>query len=302
MKDSTESILENYYIYLRLEKGLSENTLFAYKRDISKLHSYLSNLNIELEAVDAVVLHHFIKWMGETQIKATSQARILSGVRSFYQYLIHENIIQSDPTILIEMPCVGSRLPTVLTVEEIDRMIREIDLSKPDGQRNRAIIEVLYGCGLRVSELVNLKMSELYTDEQFLMVTGKGNKQRLVPISPLALNEIEKYKYDRNQCPIKKGEEDFLFLNRFGHRLTRVMIFYIIKKHAELAGISKQISPHTLRHSFATHLLEGGANLRVIQEMLGHESISTTEIYTHLDTDFLRSEIMSCHPRNNEKS
>jgi len=302
MKNSSKPIVENYYIYLRLEKGLSENTLFAYKRDLSKLHTFLFKQKIELEAVDIATLHQFVIWLGETRIKPRSQARILSGIRSFYQYLLHEDIIQSDPTTMIDMPSIGNRLPSVLTVEEIDQMIRVIDLSKPDGQRNRAIMEVLYGCGLRVSELVNLKMSELYMDEQFLMVTGKGNKQRLVPISSVALKEIEKYKYDRNQCPIKKGEEDILFLNRFGHRLTRVMVFYIIKKHAGLAGISKQISPHTLRHSFATHLLEGGANLRVIQEMLGHESITTTEIYTHLDTDYLRSEIMSCHPRNNKRS
>ena len=302
MNNTSRPIIENYYIYLRLEKGLSENTLSAYKRDISKLQSFLSKQNIELEAVDSDLLHQFVIWMAETRIKPRSQARILSGLRSFYHFLLHEDVIQSDPTTMIDMPNIGSRLPSVLTVEEIDRMIRVIDLSKPDGQRNRAIIEVLYGCGLRVSELVNLKMSELYLDEQFLMVIGKGNKQRLVPISSVAIKEIEKYKFDRNQLPIKKGEEDVLFLNRLGHRLTRVMVFYIIKKHAGLAGITKQISPHTLRHSFATHLLEGGANLRVIQEMLGHESITTTEIYTHLDTDYLRSEIMSCHPRNNKRS
>ncbi len=302
MKYNTNPIINNYFSYLRLEKGLSENTLSAYKRDITKLHIFLSQYNVEFEAVDSYLLHQFVIWMGETLIKPRSQARILSGLRSFYHFLLHEDIIQTDPTVMIDMPNIGSRLPSVLTVDEIDRMIGVVDLSKPDGQRNRAIIEVLYGCGLRVSELVNLKISELYLDEQFLMVIGKGNKQRLVPISSVAIKEIEKYKYDRNQLDIKKGEEDILFLNRFGHRLTRVMVFYIIKKHAGLAGITKQISPHTLRHSFATHLLEGGANLRVIQEMLGHESITTTEIYTHLDTAYLRSEIMSCHPRNNKRS
>jgi len=302
MKNNPKPIIDNYYIYLRLEKGLSENTLSAYKRDISKLHGFLSKQKIEFEAVDSDLLHQFVIWMGETEIKPRSQARILSGLRSFYHFLLHEDIIQTDPTAMIDMPNIGSRLPSVLTVDEIDRMIGAIDLSKPDGQRNKAIIEVLYGCGLRVSELVNLKISELYLEEQFLMVIGKGNKQRLVPISSVAIKEIEKYNYDRIQLHIKKGEEDILFLNRFGHRLTRVMVFYIIKKHAGLAGITKTISPHTLRHSFATHLLEGGANLRVIQEMLGHESITTTEIYTHLDTDYLRSEIMSCHPRNNKRS
>lgn len=294
----TAVIAKQYYSYLRLEKGLSENTLLAYKQDLNKLLSFIEKEGLNVLTVDSDSLHRFLQSLNDLQIKPRSQARILSGIRSFYHFLLMGNKIENDPTELLDMPNLGTRLPFYLSLNEIDRMIATIDLSLPEGQRNRAILEVLYGCGLRVSELINLKISDLFLEDEYLIVTGKGNKQRLVPLSKSAISEIKKYMLDRNLLSIKRGEEDILFLNRFGKRLTRVMIFYIIKKHADLANINKPISPHTLRHSFATHLLEGGANLRVIQELLGHESLSTTEIYTHLDIDFLRSEILRFHPRN----
>lgn len=300
-KDRKTTLVEQYFAYLRLEKGLSFNTLQAYQRDLGKLTDFLHGTDKEVITVTSDDLHEFIVWLGKQQIKPRSQARILSGLRSFYHFLLVEDYIQNDPTELIDMPYTDSKLPVFLTVEEVNRMLASIDLSLPAGQRNKAILEVLYSCGLRVSELVNLKLSDIYFEEEFISVTGKGNKQRLVPLSSVAIREIRFYLTDRNLLPIKKGEEDILFLSKFGKRLTRVMIFYIIKEHAEKAGIDKTISPHTLRHSFATHLLEGGANLRIIQEMLGHESISTTEIYTHLSTDFLRSEILRFHPRNNRE-
>ena len=239
--------------------------------------------------------------MQQDKVQPRTQARIISGIKSFYEFLLLENYITHNPTELIEGPKTGLKLPEVLTVKEIDLLSSSFDLSQPEGQRNKAIIEVMYGSGLRVSELINLKLSQIYPKEEFIIIEGKGDKQRLVPISQTALHEINLYLQDRNKLDVKKGDEDILFLNRRGGRLTRVMIFYIIRNQCKKCGISKKISPHTLRHSFATHLLEGGANLRAIQQMLGHESITTTEIYTHMDNEFLRSEILTHHPRNIHK-
>lgn len=298
-----EPIVKQYYSYLRFEKGLSDNTFMAYKQDLNKLIAYADKNNINVMQFTSEDLHSFICQL-EMNHKMTSrsQARILSGIRSFYHYLMLTHKIEKNPTEVIDMPYWGTRLPIYLTLEEIDRIIATVDLSTLEGQRNRTILEILYSCGLRVSELVNLKISDLFLDEEYVMVTGKGNKQRLVPLSKSVIAEIKKYLLDRYQLPAKRGEEDILFLNRFGKRLTRVMIFYIIKKHAEMADIKKIISPHSFRHSFATHLLEGGADLRIIQELLGHESITTTEIYTHMDMDYLRSEILRFHPRNRDRN
>lgn len=298
-----ETIVKQYYSYLRFEKGLSDNTFMAYKQDLNKLIAYADKNNINVMQLTSEDLHSFICQL-EMNHKMTSrsQARILSGIRSFFHYLMLTHKIEKNPTEVIDMPYWGTRLPIYLTLEEIDRIIATVDLSTLEGQRNRTILEILYSCGLRVSELVNLKISDLFLDEEYVMVTGKGNKQRLVPLSKSVIAEIKKYLLDRYQLPAKRGEEDILFLNRFGKRLTRVMIFYIIKKHAEMADIKKVISPHSFRHSFATHLLEGGADLRIIQELLGHESITTTEIYTHMDMDYLRSEILRFHPRNRDRN
>ena len=247
-------------------------------------------------------LHNFVCILHDLGMAPSSQARIISGLKMFFKFLKMEGYIDKNPTLLLETPRLGRHLPTVLSVEEIDAMIEAIDMSKAEGQRNRAIIETLYGCGLRVSELVDLRISNIYANEGYVIVIGKGNKQRLVPISPVALEEINKYMVnDRGSVPVKRGSEDIVFLNRLGNKLTRVMIFYIIKSLCEATGIKKTISPHTLRHSFATHLLEGGANLRAIQQMLGHESITTTEIYVHIDRTFLRDEILHYHPRNIKK-
>ena len=284
--------------YLRLERGLSENTGESYGYDITKFMDYLQGRKsvVEVEADD---LHEFVCCLQDLGVSVASQARIISGIKSFYKFLKLEGFIDKNPTTLLETPHRGRQLPTVLTVEEIDAVIECIDMSKPEGIRNRAIIETLYGCGLRVSELVDLRISNIYADEGYVVVIGKGDKQRLVPISQVALDLIEEYRVsERAALSIKQGEEDFVFLNRRGSRLSRVMIFYIIKDLCELAGIKKNVSPHTLRHSFATHLLEGGANLRAIQQMLGHESITTTEIYVHVDRSFLREEILNHHPRN----
>jgi integrase/recombinase XerD len=257
-----------------------------------------SEKNIDIFTLSYDDLQHFVAQLNDLGITARSQARIISGIKSFYRFLFTEKLIENDPTELLESPKIGYKLPEVLTVGEINRMIDSIDLSKPEGHRNRAMLEVLYSCGLRVSELVSLKFSEVYFDEQFVIVRGKGDKQRLVPISQKALDEIRNYLLVRRLMKVKKGFEDILFLNRRGAGLTRIMVFHIIKGQVQLAGIAKNISPHTLRHSFATHLLEGGANLRAIQMMLGHESITTTEIYTHIDREFLRKEIITHHPRN----
>jgi len=294
-----KTAIEEFDIYLRLEKGLTENSIESYIRDVGKLHYYslsaLSNKKpSDLEIND---LQDFIFWINEMGIAESSQARTLSGIKAFYRFLVADDSTLSDPTELLEGPRLPRKLPDVLAVHEIDQMICAIDLSKAEGQRNKAIIEVLYSCGLRVSELVNLKLSCLYLDEGYIRVIGKGRKERLVPISQKAIKEIEMYKQDRNSMEVKKGAEDILFLNRRGNKLTRVMIFTIVKNLAEAAGLEKKVSPHTFRHSFATHLVDGGADLRAVQDMLGHESIITTEIYTHLDREYLRSTIMQFHPR-----
>ena len=291
-------VLKQYSAYLLLERGLSNNTREGYLNDVKKLLNYLNENNLSLKDVSLDHLHNFIATLHDLGISSRSQARIISGIKSFFRFLKLENHIDTNPTLLLESPRVGRKLPEVLSIEEIDEMISCIDLSANEGQRNRAIIETLYSCGLRVSELINLEINKIFLEEEYIVIKGKGNKERIVPISPTAIHEIKLYLDDRRQLDIKPGEENILFLNRRGRRLTRVMIFYIIKQLAELANIRKEISPHTLRHSFATHLLEGGANLRAIQQMLGHESISTTEIYIHIDRTRLREEILTFHPRN----
>ena len=298
-KEQQALIIRKYQQYLKLEKSLSPNTLEAYLTDLDKLLSFLTLEGIDILDVCLADLQRFAASLHDIGIHPRSQARILSGIKSFFRFLIMADYLEADPSELLESPNIGFKLPEVLTVEEIDRIIATVDRSKAEGQRNRAILETLYSCGLRVSELVNLKLSDLYFDEGFIKVEGKGNKQRLIPISPRAINEIKLYFTDRNQIEVKSGHEDFVFISlRRGKRLSRIMIFHMIKELAQQASITKNISPHTFRHSFATHLLEGGANLRAIQCMLGHESIATTEIYTHIDRNVLRSEIIEHHPRN----
>lgn len=296
--EKTDKILVKYRQYLKLEKSLSDNTVDAYLTDLDKLLAYLTLENINILDVPLENLEDFSAGLHDIGIHPRSQARILSGIRSFYRFLIMEDYLESDPTELLESPQTGFKLPEVMTVEEIDLLIGSIDRGTKEGQRNRAILETLYSCGLRVSELCNLKLSELYFEEGFIKVEGKGSKQRLVPISPRAIKEIRLYFTDRNLMKIKPGFEDFVFISNFGKNISRIMVFHIIKELAERIGLKKKISPHTFRHSFATHLLEGGANLRAIQCMLGHESIGTTEIYTHIDRNMLRSEIIEHHPRN----
>jgi len=290
---------KGYKAWLRLEKSLSENSVEAYLRDVDKLTEYLQASNQLIQPADVTLQHlqHWVKWVGELGMTATSQARMLSGIRSFYKYCLIEQIVKTDPALLIEAPKTRRKLPDVLSFEEIESVIAEIDQSKPEGGRNKAILETMYSCGLRVSEVVNLKISGLYLDVGFIRVIGKGDKERLIPIGREASKYIRIYKEDIrvHQQPVN-GFEDILFLNRNGRNLSRVMIFYIIKDLANKAGITKHISPHTFRHSFATHLVEGGADLRAVQEMLGHESITTTEIYTHLDRDFLRDTLQRFHP------
>jgi len=287
-----------YHTYLQLEKSLSPHSVEAYSDDLNKLTAYLRVAGKKPEDATLDDLQEMIAGLHEIGIGPRSQARIVSGIKSFYRFLSLENYIGKDPTELLESPKIGLKLPDFLTVSEINSIVESIDRSLPEGQRNRAIVETLYSCGLRVSELIGLRFSDLYLEEGFIKVEGKGRKQRLVPISPVAIKEINLYLSDRNLLSIKKGFEDVLFLSRRGTSLSRIMIFHIIKVQTESAGIRKTVSPHTFRHSFATHLLEGGANLRAIQQMLGHEKIATTEIYTHLDRDFLRSEILEHHPRN----
>lgn len=291
-------IIRKYQQYLKLEKALSANTLDAYLTDLNKLLCFLKTENIDMLAVTLDDLQRFAAGLHDIGIHPRSQARILSGIKSFFHFLVMADYREDDPSELLKGPKIGFKLPEVLTVEEIDTIISTVDMSKKEGQRNRAILETLYSCGLRVSELCNLKLSELYFDEGFIKVEGKGSKQRLVPISPRAIKEIKYWLLDRNLGKIKKGFEDYVFLARWGNSISRIMVFHLIKELAEKAGITKNISPHTFRHSFATHLLEGGANLRAIQCMLGHESIATTEIYTHIDRNMLRSEIIEHHPRN----
>lgn len=296
-KDSKD-IVSRYRRYLKLEKGYSVNTLDAYMRDLDKLVRYLAAEQVHVTEVKLEQLEHFAASISDLGIGPRSLARILSGVRQFYRFLVLDGYMEDDPTELLESPKQPNHLPEVLSTAEVDLLEQAIDLSKWEGHRNRAIIEVLFSCGLRVSELINLKLSNLYVDEQFIRVMGKGSKERLVPISPRALEELNYWFSMRNEMSIKPGEEDYVFLNRRGHHLTRTMILIMIKRYAAEAGIKKTISPHTLRHSFATSLLEGGADLRAIQAMLGHESIGTTEIYTHIDTSTLRQEILEHHPRN----
>ena len=299
MVKKEKNIIDKYIRWLRLEKGLSDNTAEAYLDDLNKLLGFIGDgSDADLLSLTYQDFQQFIARLNDAGISARSQARIISGIKSFYRFLLTEDYLENDPTELLESPKIGMKLPDVLTEKEINNLIDSIDLSRPEGQRNRAMIETLYSCGLRVSELIGLRYSNVYFDEQFIVVNGKGNKQRLVPISSKAINEIRNYLIERNLLKVQKGCEDTLFLNRRGAGLTRVMIFHILKEQARIAGIRKKISPHTLRHSFATHLLEGGANLRAIQMMLGHESITTTEIYTHIDREFLRKEIIEHHPRN----
>ena len=296
--EKTDKILVKYKQYLKLEKSLSDNTVDAYLTDLDKLLAYLTLENINILDVRLENLEDFSAGLHDIGIHPRSQARILSGIRSFYRFLIMEDYLKADPTELLESPQTGFKLPEVMTVEEIDLLIGSIDRSTKEGQRNRAILETLYSCGLRVSELCNLKLSELYFEEGFIKVEGKGSKQRLVPISPRAIKEIRLYFTDRNLMKIKPGFEDFVFISNFGKNISRIMVFHIIKDLAARIGLKKKSSPHTFSPSFATHLLEGGANLRAIQCMLGHESIGTTEIYTHIDRNMLRSEIIEHHPRN----
>ena len=295
---NSKDIVSRYRRYLKLEKGYSANTLDAYMRDVDKLFRYLAVEQVDVLDVKLEDLEHFAAFISDLGIGPRSLARILSGVRQFYRFLVVDGYLEVDPTELLESPKQPDHLPEVLSTAEVDLLEQAIDLSKWEGHRNRAIIEVLFSCGLRVSELTNLKLSNLYIEEQYIRVMGKGAKERLVPISPRALDELSYWFADRNVMKIKPGEEDYVFLNRRGQHLTRTMILIMIKRYAVEAGIKKTISPHTLRHSFATSLLEGGADLRAIQAMLGHESIGTTEIYTHIDTSTLRQEILEHHPRN----
>ena len=297
-KNSQANIVKAYLRYLKLQRGYSPNTLDAYRRDLEKLLVYLDAEDKHVLDVQLKDLQHFAAGLHDIGIHARSQCRILSGVRSFFRFLQLDGYRDEDPTELLESPVLGEHLPEVLTAAEVDALENSIDHSKWEGQRNHAIIEVLFSCGLRVSELVNLKLSDLYLNDRFVRVTGKGSKERLVPISPQAIHQLDLWFKDRNLMKIKPGEEDYVFLNRRGAHLTRTMILIMIKQQAQEAGIRKTISPHTLRHSFATALLEGGADLRAIQAMLGHETIGTTEIYTHIDMTTLRREILLHHPRN----
>ena len=298
MDDQTKKMRRDYLRYLKLQRSMSANTVEAYGRDLDKLLVFLQQSGkapIEVELAD---LQDFAAGLHDIGIGPRSQCRILSGVRSFFRFLVIDGYRDTDPTELLESPVLGEHLPEFLTPQEVDRLEDSIDLSKPEGHRNRAIIEVLFSCGLRVSELINLKFSQVFIDERFLRIMGKGSKERLVPISERALQEISNYMSWRDSLKIKPGEEDYVFLNRRGAHLTRTMILIMLKEQADVAGIHKTISPHTLRHSFATALLEGGADLRVIQALLGHESIGTTEIYTHLSMQTLREEVLLHHPRN----
>jgi len=293
--------IHNFEIFLKLEKSLSPNSVSAYIHDIHMLTQYLDSAHIKKEPakIELSDLRKFVQYISELGVTPRTQARVISGIKAFFIYLMIEEVIEVNPTTLLETPKIGKKLPVVLSVEEIDRLLAAIDLSKPEGQRNKAMLETLYSCGLRVSELINLKISNVYHDLGFLRVVGKGNKERLIPISNKALKEINLYYQDRRRLSnIENSDGNIVFLNRRGKRLTRVMIFTIVKDLANKIRIKKKISPHTFRHSFATHLVEGGADLRAVQEMLGHESILTTEIYTHLDSEYLRDTIIRFHPRS----
>lgn len=291
--------IKDFVSFLKIEKGLAENSILAYQRDIQKLNEFCDSKNLEVSNLELGHLKEFVHTLHDLGLSARSQARIISGVKQFFHFLILEEELSADPSELLELPRIGLKLPEVLEIEEIDALLLAIDLSKNEGHRNRAMLETLYSCGLRVSELVNLRFTDLFFEEGFIRVIGKGNKERLVPVSPTVESEIKLYtQHFRNHQEVKLGNENIIFLNRRGAKLTRVMIFTIIKNLAAEIGLKKTISPHTFRHAFATHLIEGGANLRAIQEMLGHESITTTEIYTHLDQRFMREAIISHHPRN----
>ena len=295
------NIIDKYKTWLRLEKSLSANSIEAYLTDLDKLIRFVESEGKDFATISYQDLQQFVAQLRDIGIHPRSQARIISGIKSFYRFLLLDEYITADPTELLESPKIGLKLPEVLTVNEINDILDTIDLSLPEGQRNRAMLEVLYSCGLRVSELISLRYSDVYFDEGFIRVEGKGSKQRLVPISETAIREIKNYLLDRNRMVVKKGFEDILFLSRRGTALSRIMVFHIIKQQTEIAGVHKNVSPHTFRHSFATHLLEGGANVRAIQEMLGHEKITTTEIYTHIDRQFLRKEILEHHPRSRRR-
>ncbi len=296
-----QGYVDDYAAYLRLQRGLSENTVESYLRDLTHLFNYLPE-NIKTGEIDTLLLHEFMASLHDLGLAPTSQARMVAALKSFFHYLRSEKVIEEDPALLLESPKVGKSLPDVLSVEEIDAMIAALPAEKEESLRNRGIIEMLYGSGMRVSELCNLRLSRISPEERLVIIDGKGAKQRIVPISDVASACIEEYLPERAKLPIKPGEDDILFLNRRGSRLTRVMVFYIIRNLAMEAGIMKRVSPHTLRHSFATHLLEGGANLRAIQQMLGHESIATTEIYLHLDATALRRELLTHHPLYRNKN
>jgi integrase/recombinase XerD len=291
--------IKDFVSFLKIEKGLADNSVFAYQNDVEKLKDFAVSKKLEVEDIQLHHLNEFIRELYDMGLSARSQSRILSGIKQFFNFLVMEDVLAADPSVLLSMPKIGKKLPEVLTIEEIDTMLASVDLSKPEGHRNKAILETLYSCGLRVSELIGLKYEDTFFDEGFIRIIGKGSKQRLVPLSASVVKEIKLYELaTRNHITIQPGHEGYVFLNRRGAQLTRVMIFTIIKNLAEQIGLRKNVSPHTFRHSFATHLLEGGANLRAIQEMLGHESITTTEIYTHLDENYLKEAIISYHPRN----
>src|SRR5690554_714597 len=295
-----KKIYNIYFVnYLKIERGLAENSIFAYQSDLEKLSDFCIARSIAPKEVDLETLKGFVADLYDLGLSARSQARVISGVKQFFDFLVLEGVRDEDPSSLLELPMIGLKLPVFLSIQEIDAMLAAIDLSKPEGHRNKAMLETLYSCGLRVSELINLKFSNIFFNQGFIRVIGKGNKERLVPVSPSVEKEINIYvSGTRNHMNVQKGHEDFVFLNRRGRQLTRVMIFTIVKNLALAIGLKKKVSPHTFRHSFATHLIEGGANLRAIQEMLGHESITTTEIYTHLDQSYIREAITSFHPRN----
>jgi integrase/recombinase XerD len=299
MSLSWKQSIRNFEIYLRLEKSLSENSIEAYLYDILKLEKYFTELD-EITQPASISFHNlreFLSWYSLENNNARSQSRLISGIRAFFRFLLLDGEIEENPSLLLDSPKIGLKLPEVLSIEEIDKIVAAIDLSKGEGHRNKAIIETLYGCGLRVSELVNLRLTDIHYNNEYIIVTGKGNKQRLVPISRKALKEIDIYKYDRNMLQVIR-DQNILFLNRRGGKLTRAMIFTIIRELAAKAGVMKKISPHTFRHSFATHMINAGADLRAVQEMLGHESIMTTEIYTHIDRSFLRDTLILFHPRS----
>lgn len=294
-----ERYIKDFVSFLKIEKGLSENSILAYQNDINKLRDFAEANKLDATEVVDKDISSFLAQLYDIGLNPRSQARIISGIKQFYHFLLLEDVVKRDPCELVQMPSIGRKLPEVLSVEEIDELISAVDLSKNEGERNVAILETLYSCGLRVSELVNLKFADLYFNEGFIRVIGKGNKERLVPVSPSVVNSVTSYiEGSRSQLKIQKGNEHIVFLNRRGAQLTRVMIFTMINQLLPYTSIKRKISPHTFRHSFATHLLEGGANLRAIQEMLGHQSITTTEIYTHLDESFLREAIISFHPRS----